>query len=143
MPNKYSPDAATYRRIVKDAARAAIRDWLHSLRRSGMYLFTVDGVECALEYFEGHWGFEEDGRWRWGRTGAGDPDEDLSGEDVLLEVALGRALPPQRPTTPCRRRDLPAFCGEAGLARAEIRALTAAHARENLDKIVLQSLPRA
>ena len=143
MPTTSSIASATYRRITRDAARAAIRKWLQGLHCSGMYLFEVDGAECALEYFTGHWGMEEGGRWRWGRVGAGDPDEDRLGEDVLLEVALGGPLPRQQPSGPYRRRDFPVLSGGADLTRAEIKSMAAARARENLGKLVLHRLPPA
>ena len=143
MPTTSSTASTAYRRVTRNAARTAIRKWLRGLHRSGMYLFEVDGVECALEYFNGHWGMEEGGRWRWGRVGAGDPDEDMSGEDVLLEVALGGPLPRQQPSGPYRRRDTPMFSGGADLTRAEIRRLAAARACENLGKLVLHRLPPA
>ena len=136
----YAPANTTYQRIVRETAHDATQAWLHSLDCACMYFFQVDGVECALEFFTGHWGFEEGGRWRWGRVDAGDPDEDDSGEDVLLEVALGRTLPPQPPTVR-RRWALVALSGEADLTRTEIRALVTARARENLDKLVLYAEP--
>ena len=138
----YTPASTTYRRTVREAARNAIQTWLRGLDRASVYSFQVDGVACALEFFTGHWGFEEGGRWRWGRGDAGDPDENTSGDDVLLEVALGRALPPQPPTVR-RRRDLVTFSGEDHLTRAEIRALVSARVRENLDKLVLCAEPHA
>ena len=143
MPTTSSTASAAYRRVTREAARAAIRKWLRDLHCSGMYLFEVDGVECALEYFNGHWGMEEGGRWRWGRVGMGDPDENVSGEDVLLEVALGRPLPHQQPSGPRRRRDIPTFSGGGDLTRAEIRRMAAARAFENLGKLVLHRLPPA
>ena len=87
---KYDPRDPAYLRAAESAAHLAISDWLESVHAEHMYLFEVDGVECALERFTGHWGMEA--RWRWGRTAAGDPDEDESGENILLDVALGRTF---------------------------------------------------
>ena len=139
---KYAPASTAYQRIVREAARDTIQAWLHSLDYTHMHFFQADGVECGLQFFMGYWGLVEGGRWRWGRGDAGDPDENTSGDDVLIEIALGRALPPQPPTVR-RRRNLVALSGEAELTRAEIRALVSARARENLNKLVLYAEPRA
>ena len=94
---RYSLRHPEYLRVAEAAAQLAIAEWLQGIDREQMHLFEVDGVECALECFTGHWG--TDARWRWGRTAAGDPDEDDSGEDILLDVALGRKV-----ARPDRRR---------------------------------------
>ena len=139
---------ATYRRTAAGAARKAIQEWLRRVDRRSMHSFDVNGVKCALEFFTGHWGgvepygMVEGGRWRWKRLDAGDPDEDESGEDVLLEVALGRPLSPEPPEGLRKRRPFPAF-SEGELTTAEIRTLSLARAKENLAKLVLRRLPRA
>ncbi len=54
MPTISSASTAC-QRIAESAAREAIQQWLHGLNRAGLYTFEVDGVECALEFFRGHW----------------------------------------------------------------------------------------
>ena len=72
---------------------------------------------------------------------AGDPDEDLSGEDVLFEIALGRTLPVQAPTVPRCRRNQPFCLDDAELTHAEIRQRAFAHASVNLAKLTLHRFP--
>ncbi len=143
----YSATDPTYRRTAAEAARQATLEWLRGVDRRSMHLFEADGVECALEFFTGHWegvvpyGMTEEGRWRWGRVDAGDPDEDESGEDVLLEVALGRTLSSDPPTS--RRRPPLSPFSDAELTTAAIRTHALARAKERLSKLVLRHLPRA
>ncbi len=143
----YRATDRTYGRTATEAARQAVQEWLQHVDRRSMQLFEVDGVECALEFFAGHWegvapyGMAEGGRWRWGRVDAGDPDEDESGEDVLLDVALGRTLSAD-PATGRRRPAFPPF-SDAELTTAAIRTHALARAEENLSRLVLRHFPRA
>ena len=141
MPTISPSVGAAYRRLVRDAASASIHDWLRGLSGLGRYLFVVDGIECALEFYRGHWGMEEGGRWRWGRVDAGDPDEDCSGENVLLEVALGRKLSTQPVSTIQRRRDFPVYGDGAEFTGEEIARRTRAAATANLCKLKLHRQP--
>ena len=136
---RYLPAQPAYRRLAEAAAQLALAEWLRGIDAAHMHLFEVDGVECALECFTGHWGSEA--RWRWGRTAAGDPDEDDSGENVLLEVALGCRLRSQ--ARGARRRatllSLPPYA-EGDLSADEIKACAQVRAKENLGKLVLHRL---
>ena len=136
---RYLPAQPEYRRLAEEAAQLALAEWLRGIDAQHMYVFEVDGVECALECFTGHWGSEA--RWRWGRTAAGDPDEDDSGENVLLEVALGYRLRSQ--ARGARRRatlpPLPPYA-EGDLSADEIRAYAQARTKENLGKLILHRL---
>ena len=133
---RYHPQHPEYLRVAEAAAQLAIAEWLKGIGGEHMHLFEVDGVECALECFAGHWG--TDARWRWGRIAAGDPDEDDSGEDILLEVALGRPLAPGKRSAR-RRAALPPYA-EGDLSVDEIKACALTRARENLGKLVLHQM---
>ena len=133
---RYSPLHPEYLRVAEVAARLAIAEWLQGIDRAHLHLFEVVGVECALECFTGHWGM--DARWRWGRTAAGDPDEDDSGEDILLDVALGRKVAPRRRKSR-RRPELPPYA-DGDLAPEEIKTCALARAKENLGKLVLHRM---
>ena len=122
--------------MAESAARFAVVEWLQGLDREHMHLFEVDGVECALECFTGHWGTEA--RWRWDRTAAGDPDEDDSGEDILLDVALGRKVAPRQQKAR-RQAKLPPYA-EGDLSEDDIKSCALARARENLGKLALHRM---
>ena len=134
---RYLPAQPEYRRLAEEAAQLAVAGWLKGIDAAHTYLFEVNGIECALECFTGHWGSEA--RWRWGRTAAGDPDEDDSGENVLLEVALGCPLTSRKQGTRRRVTLVPPY-GEGALSADEIRACATARAKENLGKLVLHRL---
>ena len=133
---KHAPGSPVYLGVAEAAARLAIADWLQDIDGKHMYLFEVEGVECALECFTGHWG--TDARWRWGRTAAGDPDEDDSGEDILLDVALGRKVAWQ-PGKARRRPPLPPYA-EGNLSEDEIKSCALARAKQNLGKLFLHRM---
>ena len=134
--DKHAPGSPEYRRAAEQAAQDAIAEWLRGVDADRMHLFEADGVECALECFPGHWG--EESRWRWGRTDAGDPDENLSSENVLLLVALGCRLAPG--VRSARRRIVLPPYAEGALSPDEIKACARARALENLGKLILHSL---
>ena len=134
---RYLPAQPEYRRLAEEAAQLALAEWLRGIDAQHMYVFEVDGVECALECFTGHWGSKA--RWRWGRTAAGDPDEDGSGENVLLEVALGCPLLPKNRSARRRVASVPPYA-EGDLSADEIRACAQARAKESLGKLVLHRL---
>ena len=103
---RYPAQHPEYLRVAVEAAQAAIAEWLRGIDGNHVYLFEVEGVECALECFAGHWG--TNARWRWGRLAAGDPDENENGENILLDVALGLSsggrdndVPAQTPRCRC------------------------------------------
>lgn len=133
---KHAPGSPEYRRVAEEAAQDAIAEWLKGVDAERMHVFEADGVECALECCTGHWG--EESRWRWGRVDAGDPDEDESGENVLLLIALGCRLAPGVRSAR-RRAVLPPYV-EGALGPDEIRACARARAKENLGKLVLHPL---
>jgi hypothetical protein len=133
---RYHPKNPEYVRVAETAAQLAIAEWLQGIDSEHMHLFEVNGVECALECFTGHWGM--DARWRWGRTSAGDPDEDDSGEDILLDVALGRKIAPGRQRAR-RRAELRPYA-DGDLAEDEIKTCALTRANENLGKLVLHRM---
>ena len=142
---KHAPGSPAYLHAATSGAGEAIHRWLCQIKRGPTYLFAVAGVECALEFCTGHWagvapyGMAEGGRWRWGRLESGDPDEDESGEDILLDAALGR--PPVRGRAGRRHRaEFPAYPG-GDLTQAEIKAHAATRAEQNLQKLVLHEVP--
>lgn len=143
---KHSPSSSLYLHAAIAGAGQAINAWLRRIKRGPTYLFEVGGVECALEFFTGHWagvapyGMVEGGRWRWGRLESGDPDKDGSGEDILLDVALGRPL--ARGMQGRRHRaKFPPYPPGSDLTQAEVEAHAAAQAEENLTKLDLRVVP--
>jgi hypothetical protein len=141
---KYSPGCPMYLHAATAGAGQAINEWLRRIERCPMYLFEVSGVECALEFFTSQWpgavpyGMVEGGRWRWGRLESGDPDEDESGEDILLDVALSR--PRVRGRQGRRyRANFPPYA-DGGLSQAEIEAYAVIRAVENLGKLSLRKM---
>lgn len=134
--DKHAPGSPEYRRMAEEAAQDAIAEWLRGVDAHRMHLFEADGVECALECFPGHWG--EESRWRWGRTKGGEPDEDESGENVLLLIALGCRLAPG--VRSARRRAVLPPYAEGALSPDEIKVCARARAQENLGKLVLHPL---
>jgi hypothetical protein len=141
---EYPSGSSAYLNAATAGARKAIQNWLGRLERGPMYLFEVAGTECALEFFTGHWegvapyGMVKGGRWRWGRIDAGDPDADESGEDILLDVALGRTPAPGKRGN--RRRALSPY-SDSDLTQVEIEAHALARAEENLEKLALHKMP--
>lgn len=160
---KHAPGTPEYVRAAEAAARRAVTRWLTGVDGRTMHRFDVDGVECALELFTGHWGEAGSERWRCGRTGEGDPDEDYSdgedldedepheddpeeeapgedglGEDILLEIALGRRLDPARRRA--RRQAAPPPYAGGDLTLEEIAAAAEARAEANLGKLVLHPM---
>ena len=133
---RYPAPHPEYLRVAVEAAQAVIAEWLRGIDGNHTYLFEVEGVECALECFAGHWG--TNARWRWGRLAAGDPDEDESGENILLDVALGRRLAVGKRRA---RADagLPPYT-ESDLSVDEIKACAETRAKENLEKLVLHRM---
>ena len=142
---KHPSGSSLYLHAAVAGAGEAINAWLKQIKRGPTYLFEFEGVECALEFFTGHWegvvpyGMVEGGRWRWGRLDAGDPDEDETGEDILLDVALGRS-PVRGRAGRCHRAKFPPYPGGA-LTQAEIRAHAAKRAEENLYALILREMP--
>jgi hypothetical protein len=130
---RYHPKHPEYLRLAEAAAKLAIAQWLEGIDPNCMHFFKVDGIECAVECFS--WGMSAP-RWRWGRLDAGDPDEDESGEDILLDVALGRRISPSIPKVRRRKAKLPPYA-DGDLAEDEIKACAMARAKENLGKLVL------
>ena len=142
---RHPPGSPPYLHAATVGAGQAINAWLRQIERGPVYLFEVAGMECALEFFTGHWagvvpyGMVEGGRWRWGRLESGDPDEDETGEDILLDVALSRA--PVRGRQGRRHRaKFPPYPGD-DLTQAEIETHAASRAKENLKKLDLRAVP--
>ena len=138
---RYLPGDKEYIRAAKAGAWQAVKLWLKRLEASPEldpyrpFEFKANGVQCFIQFHPGHWGgvipygIPGGGRWIWAREGI-DPDEDLSGEDVLLDVALGRPIGP-KPLHCNRRGGLPPYArSELTLAQVERRAR--ARARRNL-----------
>ena len=126
-------------------AGRAINQWLRQIERGPMYLFEVGGVECALDFLTGHWAevapyaMVEGGRWRWGRLESGDPDDDETGEDILLDVTLSRPLAKGRAGRR-HRATFPPYA-DCDLTKKEIEFHSIVRAEENLRKLTLRKMP--
>ena len=140
---RYSSGEPMYLHVATAAVRSVIVEWLNTLERGPVYLFEVESVECALEFVPDHaegfapHGLVEGGRWRWGRLESGDPDEDETGEDILLDVALSRPLARGRQG----RRHRTAFPPYRGgdLTHAEVAEYAVVRAKVNLGRLSLHT----